>query len=268
MIDNHVHTTYSVDSTAKPLELIEKAKDVGLSGICFTDHWDVGYDSINEEKIIPYEYSRCDLQKLRHEGDFEGDFKVFCGIEIAPMAHVADRVKSEMSDTDFDFILLSAHYVDDVPQVRYDSYFIDRNKKDVYDRYLATLISLIGWYDDYDALGHFDYISRYSPYPDPLMCYDDHKDLFDELFVELIKKNKALEINTGKHRIRKGHLPIDIRIMQKYRELGGELICLGSDAHASYGVGYLFYEFREILYECGFKSLVHYNKRKPVFTKI
>jgi histidinol-phosphatase (PHP family) len=246
------------------LDIIARAKDKGLSGVCFTDHWDVGYDSINEEKIIPREYAACDLRDLRADGDF----CVYCGIELSPMEHVLDRVRDEMPDTGFDYVILAAHYVETVPQVRYDEFFVNRPKKDAYERYLSTLISLIRRYDDYDALGHFDYISRYSPYPDPLMRYGDHPDLFDELFTVLIKDNKTLEINTGKHRVTDSGLPFDKQILLRYRELGGELVCLGSDAHDAAGVGQMFYEYKEVLTDCGFSAVVHYSGRKPVFRKL
>jgi histidinol-phosphatase (PHP family) len=264
LIDIHLHTTHSADSTAKPSELIGKAREAGLAGICFTDHWDVGYDSINEEKIVPYDYARCDLRDLRSDSGF----LVYCGIELSPMDHVLDRVRCEMSDASFDCVILAAHYVEKVPQVRYDGFFLDRPKKDAYGRYLSTLISLIRLYGDFDVLGHFDYISRYCPYEDTLMRYADHADSFDELFALLIENDKALEVNTGKHIYRGAGLPIDGDILRRYRSLGGELICLGSDAHDRNGAGYMFAEYRGVLLDCGFSATVHYAGRKPVFTRL
>lgn len=264
MFDIHLHTTYSFDSDARPRELIDSAKRAGLGGICFTDHWDVGYDSINEEKIVPGEYAECDLRDLRSDSGF----LVYCGIELSPMDSVLDRVKKEMPGERFDCVILAAHYVEKVPQVRYDGFFANRPKKDAYGRYLSTLISLMKQYGDYDVLGHYDYISRYSPYPDPLMRYADHEDEFDELFAMLIKSGKALEINTGKLRRTGRELPTDKRVLLRYRSLGGELACIGSDAHSAGGAGYMFREYREMLLECGFTSLVHYVNREPVFEKI
>ena len=264
LFDNHVHTTYSADSAAKPGDIIAGAKAEGLSGICFTDHWDVGYDSVNRENIVPYEYSRCDLRGLRREGGFS----VYCGIEIAPMDHVLDRVREEMADAEFDFVMLSAHYVEDVPQMRYDGFFQGKAKKDAYDRYLSTLISIMGKYYDFDALGHFDYITRYSPYDDPLMRYGEQAEKLDELFSVLIRLGKALEINTGKHNERISGIPLDRRVLERYRELGGELVMLGSDAHRAADVGFKFGDYRPLLIECGFPYAVHYVSRKPVFTKL
>jgi len=265
MNDIHLHTIYSVDSSARPGDLIAKSKDTGLSGICFTDHWDVGYEGFNTERIIPREYAKCELRGLRSESGF----KVFCGIEVSPMPAVLDRVREEMADTAFDFVMLSAHFVGDVPQCRFNGFYSGRTKKEAYGRYLSTLIDLIKQYGgDFDALGHYDYISRYSPYPDQLMRYADHEDEFDELLTLLISGNKALEVNTGKRTLRNNELPLDKKVLARYRELGGDLICLGSDAHRASDAGYLFNEYAELIRGCGYKYAVYYCDRKPVYEKL
>lgn len=38
-IDLHVHTKFSGDSSLEPERLIEKAREVGLDGVCITEHW-------------------------------------------------------------------------------------------------------------------------------------------------------------------------------------------------------------------------------------
>jgi histidinol-phosphatase (PHP family) len=265
LYDNHLHTRFSADSFAEPSDVISRAKEIGLTGVVFTDHWDVGYESLNAENIVPAEYAKGELRDYRTAG---GDFGVLNGIELGPMPHVLDRVRRAMSGVRFDFVLLSAHYVDDVPQSHIDTFFRKYPKAEAYSRYLSTLKNLVELYGDYDALGHFDYVSRYAPYPDPLMRYRECADDFDALFSVLIRQNKALEINTATYRKLGARFPFDREILRRYRELGGELICLGSDAHRARDTGTEFFVFRDILLDCGFSSVVHYEDRAPVFEKL
>ena len=51
----------------------------------------------------------------------------------------------------------------------------------------------------------------------------------------------------------------------RYRELGGELLTVGSDAHTPGQVGGFFPQAAEILKSCGFRYYTVYHQRKPVF---
>ena len=64
-IDLHVHTTLgSWDSTLHPPELIKKAREIGLDGVCITEHGKRDTDA---------------LQKLREEHDF----LILSGVEVS-----------------------------------------------------------------------------------------------------------------------------------------------------------------------------------------
>ena len=53
-------------------------------------------------------------------------------------------------------------------------------------------------------------------------------------------------------------------ILRRYRELGGELLTIGSDAHRPQYVGFHFPDAIEMIKSCGFTHLTHYEKRKAV----
>jgi histidinol phosphatase-like PHP family hydrolase len=154
------------------------------------------------------------------------------------------------------------------PQCEYGRLFDKYSKAEAYSAYLRTLISLVDAYDGFDALGHFDYISRYSRYNDPIMRYSDFAGLFDALFGRLVSRGKGLEINTATYRRRGGAAAFDTDIARRYAELGGELLCLGSDAHRAADVGGQFGEFRDMLRSCGVKALAHFEERRPVMERL
>ena len=81
----------------------------------------------------------------------------------------------------------------------------------------------------------------------------------------LAENGKALEINTKTYQELKGRTPVlDENILRRYRELGGEIVSLGSDSHDAGNVGLHFDRFAHILKSCGFRYLAHYEKRKLV----
>ena len=131
--------------------------------------------------------------------------------------------------------------------------------------YLETILTEMKWLEDFDIMGHFDYIVRYAPYPETCLRYRDFSDILDEMMTYIIHEGKALEINTKSYQDHKGRLvTLDTDILRRYRELGGEIISLGSDSHAPSKVGYGFESFAELLKSFGFRWTAHYEKRKLV----
>lgn len=57
-------------------------------------------------------------------------------------------------------------------------------------------------------------------------------------------------------------------ILKRYRELGGEIITVGSDAHKSCDIASDFDRAREILSDCGFRYYTVFEKRQPEFFKL
>ncbi|MBQ1647887.1 MAG: hypothetical protein II047_05415, partial [Bacteroidales bacterium] len=133
-----------------------------------------------------------------------------------------------------------------------------------YGRYLDTIYSEIRWLGkDFDILGHFDYIARYAPYPKQSIFYKDFPGELDEILKFLVSEGKGLEINTKtyqKYGLRTPELDRDI--LMRYRELGGEIISLGSDAHDPTRVGDKFMYFAQYVKMFGFRWLAHYEGRR------
>ncbi len=56
-------------------------------------------------------------------------------------------------------------------------------------------------------------------------------------------------------------------ILKRYRELGGEILTLGSDAHAPEHIAYDYCRLSGILKDAGFTHYTVFQKRKPIFYK-
>lgn len=57
-------------------------------------------------------------------------------------------------------------------------------------------------------------------------------------------------------------------VLKRYRELGGEIITVGSDSHDTQHIGDSFDRAAEVLKECGFRYYTVFEKRVPGFQKI
>lgn len=195
---------------------------------------------------------------------FYGKVDIIKATEVGLQPHVIDETIHRTNGFDFDFKIGSTHLIN-----RKDPYakqfFTDGvSKHDSYIEYLEEIIKNIKLYNDYDALGHIDYVVRYAPFEDSVMYYNEFYEYFDEILKFIIKKDIAFEINTGTYK----SVDLDVNLLKRYKELGGELVTMGSDAHSIANIGCVFDKYGEIIKSCGFDNLYYYKKRKPFGYKI
>ena len=84
----------------------------------------------------------------------------------------------------------------------------------------------------------------------------------------LIEKGKGIEINTSGLRQKYGDVFPSLKYVKLFRELGGEILSIGSDAHTVADLGSGITEGAKIALEAGFKYLCYFKERKPNFLKI
>ena len=202
-----------------------------------------------------------------------GEPRLLPGVELGYLPHLDSHFAALTAAWPFNSVILSLHILEgEDPFVNVDMY--RSGKTDVYGRYLRQLAGMVRNCPDFDIVGHFDYISRYAPFADRKMHYNEFQADFDNLFRTLIVCGKTLEINTRTIvKLRacgysdSESFP-DRAIFQRYLELGGQLVSLGSDAHKADEAGFLFPETMAWLREIGFRQIVHYEMRKAVFSEI
>lgn len=59
-----------------------------------------------------------------------------------------------------------------------------------------------------------------------------------------------------------------VRSFARYRQLGGEIITIGADAHSPDKISYAFDKAADILVDCGFTYYTVFKDRKPEFIKL
>lgn len=268
MIDCHVHSNFSTDGKMHTDTACQAAIDLGLAGIAFTDHFDINYpypDFVFKFDLDEYFEN---IERIKYK--YKDKIKVLAGIEMGLMPDTIDENLQIIRQNNFDYVLASVHVVDGMDPYMMD-YYNDKTKQEAYERYLEEVHKIITLINDFDMFAHLDYVIRPAGYSDRTLSYCDHSDIFDSIFKELISRGKGFEINTGSYRDRtdgKKLAEYDINILKRYKELGGEMVCLSSDAHIPEHIGLKFSQFTELVKEAGFKYTVHFEQRNPVFTKI
>lgn len=267
MFDCHIHSDFSSDGRMPAEAACEKAVSVGLNGIAFTDHLDIDYPDTDDSFNIDFDNYMKFMKALSERQ--KPNLKVLTGIEVGIQPHVIEQTLETVEPHEFDYVLASVHVLDGIDPYK-RLYYEGKTRIEAYERYLKEILFMVRNFPDFDNVGHFEYITRYAGYDDRSLRYADHSDLFDELLKELIHKDKGFEVNTGSFRDKPGirTSEYDTAVLKRYRQLGGEIVSLGSDAHNTTFIGYKFDVFKDMLIEAGFSHAVYFEKRKPVFYRL
>lgn len=262
MWDNHMHTSFSGDSTAAPLDMIKEAKAKGLSGITITDHLD--YDYLPEPGLFDLDLdSYYNTQKALALEYSTNDFTILTGLEVGLQKCSLEKNKAAVSSQNFDFIIGSTHVVDGKDPY-YDSFWDGCTQTELFLKYYASILENITTFDNFDSIGHLDYIFRYAKNDSARSnTYKPYKFMVDMILDQIIRKDKALEINTGAYRKGLAEPNPSIDIIKRYKDLGGKLITIGADAHEPDHIAYGFEKVSELLKDCGFTEYAVYKKRVP-----
>lgn len=260
--DTHMHCRFSGDSDAAPEDMIRAAIGRGLDGICFTDHLD--YDFPNEPELFLLDLDEYDREMHALADAYHDTIPVRCGIELGVQPHLHDKLRGVVNGHDYDFVICSSHTIDHQDPY-YKTFFEGREEHAAYRRYFESILENLSGFSDFDVYGHIDYVVRYGPNQNRFYSYEAYADVLDAILEKLIGMGKGIEINTGGFKYGLGHPNPCEEILKRYRELGGEILTIGADAHAPEHVAYDFDKVPPILRAAGFTHYTVFEKRKPVF---
>jgi len=266
--DFHLHSGHSGDSDAPMEAMIQSAISKGLTHMCFTEHMDLNFPVTPETPAGIFEVNTDSYlyDLLKYKEKYASQISISFGIELGLQASIAREIAIYSKSYDFDFIIGSSHIVNGKDPY-YPAYYEGRSEEEAYREYFKSIIDNIKKISNYDVYGHLDYVVRYGPNKDKYYSYEKYKDLFDEILTLLLEKEKGIEINTSS--IKKGMNPNPcMEVIKRYRELGGEIITVGSDAHTPEHIASDFNHAAEILTECGFKYYTIFQNRMPEFKRI
>ena len=246
ILDNHVHTHFSIDSKDTMEDVIKRAIDIGVDYLTFTDHLEYNTDHFS---LDIHQY----ISKIaEYKEKYKKDIELLTGIEVGYQSHLNKEINELLNLSQFDFILCSTHTIEKIP-VSYKEYFEGFSKEEAYRKYFNSIIQTNKEFSNYDVYGHLDYINRYVLY---------------EVLKIIIEKGKGIELNTSGYRYGLNSIHPNIDIVKRYKELGGEIITLGSDSHRAIDVCADFDKSYEMLECLGFRYVSVFKNRKCEFIPI
>ena len=273
--DMHMHTWFSTDSEACPRDMADEAVRKGLKTICFTDHFDKDDLEWGEEGIFDVDAYFVEMQKLQEE--YAGKLNIRIGIELGLRTYLKDYYEELTKKYPFDFVIGSVHNVpykkDAEGNILYtdpaaEKLFTDRTDKEAYRLMMETTLENVRTSDCFQTLGHLEYVVSFGNSRENDYSFTYYADIIDEILKLLIEKEKGLEVNSAglKYGLPFAHPHPDV--LKRYRELGGEIITIGADAHKPEHIAYDFAKAEEILKSCGFKYYTEFFEQKPVFKQL
>ena len=261
MFDFHLHSSVSFDSKASAADIAQAAQKKGLREICFTDHWDYLPNREDDHKLFSLDEYNAAYGSLYVDG-----LKIRRGIELGLNEWNMNECAQTLSKKSFDFVIGSVHYADGYDP--YDPrYWEGKSAQTAYTRYLEKVLECVRLHSDFDVLGHLTYVckSPCNPYHAPL-SYKECSDISDEIMRILISRGKGIEINTSGIDRGVGLLPSADHV-RRFRELGGEIVTVGSDSHDETRVGQYCGEIIEQLKDI-FGYVCTFENRNPIFHKL
>ena len=277
LLDCHSHSTNSPDGNSSPEEMLKTAMEKGFSAYALTDHCEVNrWFSIEHYGVEPNEYDTYDFgadfeksmkQNTALKEKYAGKIEFLCGIELGQAPFDLGLSEAIVSDKRLDFVIGSIHQIkakDDFAFLDYSKNDIDKLLTDYYD----DMYSLCKW-NKFDILGHITYPLRYIEGDNGIKVdMSKYEEIIRLCFKTLIENGKGIEINTSGLRQAYGQPFPSLYWVKLFREMGGEILSLGSDAHTAEDLGKGIREGAEIALEAGFTHLCCFKERKPNFIKI
>jgi histidinol phosphate phosphatase HisJ family len=267
--DFHVHSAFSADGKAEMEAMVKKAIKTGLKTLCFTDHMDYDYPKIYglAFEFDTEEYFKT-IEMLKEK--YRSQIEILAGVELGLQPQITDSMYTLINSYPFDFIIGSVHVVDGMDPY-YPHYWEHITEKEGIHKCFKTIMECCKTYQGFHVCGHMDYIVRYAPgskvnYKEYL--YADYADIIDEILRTLLNNGKGIEINTSGYKYGLGHPHPKTEILKRYKELGGELITVGSDAHKPEHLCHEFGRAEALLKELGFRYYTIFRKGKPVMIKL
>lgn len=254
--DQHLHSKFSYDSRQEMKEYIKCAKAQGDKFFTTTEHMDVD-SSITACDMMP-DFANLMEERKRLAKKYE--IEILNGIEIGYKPVTQDKIEKIISHhPEFDMIIMSIHE-EEFGDVATQAILQEKSPEIAFTHYLELVLYAITNFDNFDILGHIDFIIRYVGEIE----IKDFKEQLCEIFKVLIEKDKTLEINTRlieKYKTTK----YSEFIIKTYAECGGKKVSLGSDAHILSGYKKNFDKAQQILTENGIMGITAYKKRTPFF---
>ena len=227
--DYHLHCEYSDDYNEPMENQIQEAITLGLDEMCFTDHVDYGIK--------------------RDWDDPEGII----------IRHAIEHGK------EVDLVLANVNYPKYFEAL--NMYQKGKTQKQYNDEYYKEIYQTMQIFHHYSCLAHLDLLARYDE--NGIYPFENEKDIIAEILKYAIRDGKGIEINTSSWKYGLKDTQPSRAILKLYKDLGGKIITVGSDAHETkYLASHIKDAYAILKNEIGINEICTFDHMQPIFHKI
>ena len=184
------------------------------------------------------------------------------GVELG-QSHLDREEACKLLARPYDYVIGSVHKLGnvDLTLIRLK----ESNYDLVGDTYYASMYELAK-NGDYDCIGHLDYFKKQCARCGVEDRFEQHEKQIREILHVVVERGKGLEVNTACLNNVPGPVSWetmpDLPVLRLYREMGGQIVTLGSDAHVTNRVGFGFDLAARRLRLTGFEKISRFEGRR------
>ena len=268
LADYHTHSRMSPDAAAPMADMARAAAAAGMNEICFTDHVEPVEWLPGRPAAEAYDWQALEAEFVSARAAVGDAITMRLGVELGDAFwDFAQAERIMAAAPKLDFVIGSVHMLSQGYETWDLSVYVPEDERAATRAiadYLESVYALARW-GKFSVLGHLTLPLRYFREKRGLdVSFDSFGGEVEDIFRVLIQNGCGIEVNTNR-----GHMPLPgPDILRLYRELGGEIITLGSDAHTPEFVGCAIRDRQALLRSLGFSYFMTYEKLQPVYHRL
>lgn len=284
--DYHLHCEYSDDSNEPMENQIQEAITLGLDEMCFTDHVDYGIKrdwddpegiiirhAIEHGKEVDLVLANVNYPKYfealnMYQKKYASSISIKKGLEFGIQSITVDAYEKlfDSYQNELDFVLFSMHQVNNLEFWTQD-FQKGKTQKEYNDEYYKEIYQTMQIFHHYSCLAHLDLLARYDE--NGIYPFENEKDIIAEILKYAIRDGKGIEINTSSWKYGLKDTQPSRAILKLYKDLGGKIITVGSDAHETkYLASHIKDAYAILKNEIGINEICTFDHMQPIFHKI
>lgn len=262
LCDLHMHSRFSFDGHASIFELLSSAFACGMDIIAVTDHFDMidqrtGYRSYlntEAERMGEFRAARTVCPKGR---------ELLYGIELGDPQLMPILSHGFISARRFDFVIGALHFLHDGVDFIEMDYSSPQTIDDMFVAYFKEMLNMVR-FGGFDTLAHLDYPLRAMKGCIASPTVEKYSALIEPVLKALADSGAALEINTRGTYDWQGRVGPEGWVLERFHQLGGRYVTVGSDAHNARNAGCGIIEAYRAAKAAGFDSITVFKDRQAI----
>ena len=255
--DYHMHTPLCRHATGEPIEYAQRAVEIGLTEIGFSDHSPMRRDNFDNWRMNLSQLGEY-VEKVRRAQKEFPQLQIRLALEVDYLPGHEDWIRELAAMHPWDYFIGSVHYVSDswaIDDPQKLSEWKTRDSSEVWKIYFERL-TMAAESKLFEIIGHADLPKKFGHKP-PQNCAA----LYGKFLDAAKKSGCAIELNTAGLRKECKEIYPSREILQLAFQKNVP-ITFGSDAHAPQEVGMNFAEAIALAKSVGYKNYCKFSQRK------